>query len=75
MPTWKLVSYSAAIIATPFLGHALGDISNVRYLRQVVESIPVLVCLGFVLRLSTILLLVRIVEPGANRRKTWVRTR
>ena len=51
MPTWKLVCYSAAIIATPFLGHALGDISNVRYLRQVVESIPVLVCLGFVLRL------------------------
>ncbi len=51
MPTWKLVSYSAAIIATPFLGHALGNISNVRYLRQVVESIPVLVCLGFVLRL------------------------
>jgi len=34
----------AAIIATPFLGYALGDISHVRYLRQVVESIPVLVC-------------------------------
>ena len=51
MPTWKLVSYSAAIIAMPFLGDVLGDISNVRYLRQVVETVPVLVCLGFVLQL------------------------
>ena len=51
MPTWKLVGYSAAISALPFLGHALGDISNARYLRQVVETVPVLVCLPFVLRL------------------------
>lgn len=48
---WKIVSYSCAIIGMPLLGYVLGEISNVRYLRQSLEAVPVLVCLIFVLRL------------------------
>ena len=51
MPAWKVITYSCAISAMPLLGFALGSVSNVRYLREVVETIPVLVCLMFVLRL------------------------
>ena len=51
MPTWKVISYSCAITAMPLLGFALGNVSNVPYLREVVETIPVLMCLMFVLQL------------------------
>jgi len=51
MSKWKVIGYSVAIIAMLYLGSALGKFSNLRYFRESIETIPVLVCLFFVLRL------------------------
>ena len=51
LETWKVVVYSFAIIAMVYIGLFLGEYVGVPHLRQTVETIPVLICSVFVLRL------------------------
>ena len=51
LPKWKIVSYSGAIIAMLYAGIALARLLNVTDFRETVETVPVLICVIFVLRL------------------------
>ncbi len=51
LPISKEVGYSVVIVGMLYAGVALGELVGVPRLRQTIETLPVLVCLIFVLRL------------------------
>ena len=52
MNNWRTLGYSCVVIPMPYLGSALGRLVDNPY-RESVETIPVLICLLFILRLPT----------------------
>jgi membrane protease YdiL (CAAX protease family) len=51
LPVWKVVLYSFGILAMPILGELLGEAFPFIHVLEIIETVPTLLCLIFVMRL------------------------